>query len=153
MIQDESTNASSKVFHIAYVSNATTMLDDKELSAIERISQINNHKFAITGILVYGDNRFLQFIEGPEFNIRKLMSLLCMDARHHSLDILRREFIPRRQFVNWHMRLTNLNEIQMHNGAIHDELFKKKINDKKITEYAIETQSLLLAFKHSNLDS
>lgn len=150
MKQVESNNTGSKIFHIAYVSTATTPLDDKELAAIARISQINNQKFGVTGILIYGNNKFLQFIEGPEFNIYKLMSLISKDARHHSLDILRREFITRRQFENWHMRLTNLNEIQMHKGVIYDELFKEIIKKKELIEYAIETRTLLLAFKDSN---
>lgn len=112
MVQNESNNPTSKIFHIAYVSTATVPLDQKELIAIERISQINNQKFGITGILVYGDEKFLQYIEGSEFNVRRLISLIAMDARHHGIDMLRHEFIPMRQFSNWHMRLTPLNQIK-----------------------------------------
>ena len=145
-------NDQTNTFHIAYVSTATVSLEHNELKAIERISQINNHKFGITGIFAYGNGKLMQYLEGSEFNVRRLMSVIAMDARHHSVDILRNEFIPMQQFINWHMRLTHLNEIQADKGIIHDKLFNIKINNMLNNEYAVETKTMLLAFKRSSLN-
>ena len=48
--------------------------------------------------------------------------------------------------------LKYLHEIQINKGVIHDELFNIKIDNKLKNEYAVETRTLLLAFKRSSLN-
>ncbi len=139
-----------KIFHIVYVSIATSELNKEMLAQIEQIAQKNNRQNGITGILVHGNKSFMQIIEGREDKITKLMSTIYTDTRHHSIEILRQEFIPSRQFSNWHMRLTQLSEIQMRHGVICDELFQEKNKKDKLIDQIIETRQLLLAFKNAN---
>ncbi len=139
----------TNVFHLIYVSRATENFLIQEIESIERISQINNRHLNVTGILVYGNCRFLQFLEGSETSVEKIFYRISKDSRHHDIDVIRRGIITTRQFEDWQMRLTYPDEIQMQSGVIYKKLFEVKEKSKKLIDHAIESRALLIAFKHA----
>ncbi len=58
-----------------------------------------------------------------------------------------------RQFIDWNMRFTLLSEIQLHRGVVYRELFERELHTRTTIEFAIETHTLLLAFKRSNQEN
>jgi len=81
---------------------------DKILTDIVTVSKINNQQRAITGLLFYHNERFLQFIEGEKNELELLMQTLAKDPRHKNIERIIDEYIPLRGFSNWSMDSFNL---------------------------------------------
>lgn len=141
-------NQSVDLYHLVYVSSACEKMSPRHLSEIESISQLNNLKLNVTGVLLYENKKFMQFLEGPENSLLKLISAINNDGRHYGIDVMRFQSIPRRQFPGWQMRMTFLDEIDNNRGTIFNKLFK---GSKPVlaNEFAIESHSLMLAFKNT----
>ncbi len=88
---------------IFYSSKASFDLSKEELNALISEARYNNNKNQVTGILLYMNNTFLQYIEGPEKNIDTLYNKILKDDRHHSLSILESGLKPIRQYEDWTM--------------------------------------------------
>jgi hypothetical protein len=89
---------------IVYVSDATELFDDDDLSAILASSRSNNLLTQVTGMLLYRDGRFLQVLEGPESFVRGRMAVIAADPRHTEVRVLLEENIDQRRFPHWTMR-------------------------------------------------
>lgn len=84
--------------------------DAKELSSINQVSQKNNQSSEITGMLIFGDDYFLQCLEGDRQAVSKLFSKISLDPRHDSVVLLSVEEIVKRDFGEWKMKLVLLTE-------------------------------------------
>ncbi len=141
----------SQIFHLVYVSSTTQKMDRTELRNIKKIARQNNKRVHVTGLLMYSNGKFMQFLEGSELHVRRIFSAIKSDTRHCKIDVLKEGFIPRRQFTDWHMKYTPLADIQKNRGVIYNKLFDLATCTKKTLECASESMSLLLAFKASNI--
>jgi len=63
-----------------------------------------NAQNSITGLLVLGDNFFLQWVEGPRPRVNALLRSLILDDRHTDVEIVHFEEVHARQFPRWDMR-------------------------------------------------
>ena len=135
--------------HLVYVSRITEEFSDQDLHAILCASQRNNLLLNITGILVYKNGRFMQFLEGSEFNVLKIFTVIKKDFRHHDIDVIRKKKILKRQYENWRMRLVNSDEILEHSGLIYKKLFEVNDKPEEVINLATESRALLLAFKNA----
>jgi hypothetical protein len=57
----------------------------------------------VTGVLLYAEGTFLQYIEGPAAGLDRAYSAIQRDALHHNIFELIREPIDRREFALWPM--------------------------------------------------
>ena len=135
---------------LIYISKAIDDLSRHDLRDILSSSQKNNFRLNITGILVFSNGKFMQFLEGSSLNIMNTFKTINNDFRHHSIDVVRQGDITRRQFEGWHMRHIDTCEILENSGIIYDKLFSKKDMTEDANNLAIESSSWLLAFKHAN---
>ncbi len=88
---------------ILYSSKHSFDLSKEELNGLISEARYNNNKNHVTGILLYLNNAFLQYIEGPEKNIDTLYNKILKDDRHHSLSILESGLKPARKYEEWTM--------------------------------------------------
>ena len=88
---------------MTYVSRANEDMSAKELSDILQEAKENNAANAITGMLVYKDNIFLQTIEGSRARINRLLNSLIADPRHHDLQVLETRELEHREWSQWSM--------------------------------------------------
>lgn len=90
---------------IAYVSKALNcgrnISIPTGLSDIVRISRNKNPKAQITGIISYREGQYLQVLEGPSFEVDKLMSKIVSDPRHEDIWVFLDIHIAKRSFPNW----------------------------------------------------
>ncbi len=84
--------------------------DTKELARILESAKANNPGFEITGELIFGDDHFLQCLEGGREEVNKLYSKIQQDPRHESLMILSYEEVTKREFFEWSMKMVLLTE-------------------------------------------
>jgi len=58
------------------------------VAAILRVSRRNNPRDGVTGVLVSGEHRFLQFLEGDPAGVERCFWRIRHDARHRDVSIL-----------------------------------------------------------------
>jgi hypothetical protein len=90
---------------LAYRSRATAPPTDADLDELLRTAQARNHAHGVTGILVYDDGHFMQWLEGPRAAVGRIWDSIRRDPRHDDFTILRQQAVPKRFFTGWDMRL------------------------------------------------
>lgn len=73
---------------IVYESLASESLVEADIVEILKKSQVRNNQARISGILLFKDRRFLQFIEGSAGEIDALYQRIASDSRHCEIRIL-----------------------------------------------------------------
>ena len=96
------------MYLLAYVSVATRLFPDDELTELLKKSRENNLAQGITGLLLYNDSNFLQILEGSKEAVLSLLDKIRSDPRHHGLIVVLREEHPRREFADWAMGFEKL---------------------------------------------
>ncbi len=86
---------------IAYVSSAARELSDAELAAMRSESLGHNLAAGITGVLLYCEGNFMQYIEGPQEAVRALFARVHASALHHQVRELMNGPIAQREFADW----------------------------------------------------
>lgn len=92
------------------------------LDSISSVSQKNNQKDGIVGILLLSGNQFLQVLEGPIRYVNQLYKKILNDDRHEEVELVLYEQINTPYFFDWSMRLVDLNSV---NEVRKQQLLKK----------------------------
>lgn len=83
-----------------------------EVKSILRASRINNTSKGITGLLLYRDGSFAQFLEGPADAVDALYDKIERDPRHHGVIRVLRQSVTKRDFREWTMAFRDLDMIR-----------------------------------------
>ena len=98
------------MFSAVYISTSTQQFDGPQLEALLATSRAHNSELGLTGMLLYKEGRFLQALEGPEQQVRSVMSSIAADDRHDGIRILAEEQIDDRRFPDWSMGYPQIND-------------------------------------------
>lgn len=104
------TNNSDNLVAIVYSSDAVGHVDDRQLTALLEQARAKNATLEITGILIYRGERFIQYLEGPEADVRNVYRAICDDPRHEHLRLLFDGPLETRRFSDWTMGYEPLRE-------------------------------------------
>ncbi len=113
--------ANPSMIQIAYASCTRGLLSSDGIMDILKVSRENNTRRGITGMLLYKNGNVLQVIEGDEKEVRQLFDVICSDERHYGVLKLYERKIEEREFPEWVMGFSDLNE----GGARHLEGFSE----------------------------
>ena len=105
---NEQPEATTGLYHMIYRSSAVERLPQRQLIELLRLSRIKNEARGLTGMLLYRDGTYLQFLEGQRRDIGELLDRLRRDPRHRDIRILRQGTLPERLFPDWSMAFKNL---------------------------------------------
>lgn len=104
----------SLLFNVVYCSRAAAGVDATAVDQIIATSRRNNARLDITGMLVFGEGIFFQWLEGPRESIMDLMERLRSDSRHSQIVMLSAvEESNERLFPQWDMELVEAEEIRV----------------------------------------
>ena len=88
-------SAQDPTFSLVYVSQATAEFapvneerQKKALTGINGPSAANNRRLNVRGILLLAAGHFVQWLEGDEGVVRKLMATIAKDARHTDVQVI-----------------------------------------------------------------
>lgn len=95
--------SSAPLFSLVYTSTAAETFSDEDLSDLLRTSRERNHGEQITGMLLYRNGRFVQFLEGEEASVRALYARIAADPRHTMVRLLVDGHPAQRTFEEWSM--------------------------------------------------
>lgn len=96
--------------HIMYMSKATVAVPEEELKEMLAQWRKYNEKEDITGMLLYSGDHFVQLIEGPAENLKKLFSRINQDNHHTNIIKLADGKITHRLFADWTMGFESVAE-------------------------------------------
>ena len=98
---------------IIYLSWATRPFSDEQLHTLLRKARSRNIEVGITGFLLYGNDCFLQVLEGEEVAVRTLYEYIKGDARHRDVTAYADKPIPQRAFAEWAMAFGALRQLNV----------------------------------------
>lgn len=78
------------------------------IAEIIGVSQRNNLRDEITGVLAVGESCFVQVIEGRGHAVRNLLARLVQDPRHDNLHLVHHTPIAERLFADWSLVSSHL---------------------------------------------
>lgn len=91
-----------------YASSAAIRLSQHDLLELLKKARLKNHAHGLTGMLLYRDGIYLQYLEGQRADVDSLLKRLREDPRHNAIRVLREGTIPERLFPDWSMAYKNL---------------------------------------------
>lgn len=97
---------STPVWTLVYHSRATRPMSDDDLDRLQMEAAERNRNEGLTGLLIYDDCRFFQWLEGPEAGLERVWNAIRRDSRHGDIDLLGRHRSPVRCFGDWDMKLS-----------------------------------------------
>ena len=88
---------------IAYVSAASWNLLDEQVERIVSESRRLNALHGITGVLLYCDGNFMQYLEGDEAAVSETFGRIRRSESHYQINELMNQPILEREFSDWSM--------------------------------------------------
>lgn len=101
------------MIQIVYISSAVAPWSTEQLLDLLQQCLKNNSARGVTGMLLYGEDTFLQALEGDDAVIDALIEKIARDPRHAKIQLLHRRPIERRQYADWSMGFKRISEREL----------------------------------------
>lgn len=134
------------MYSLTYVSSAVSPFTSRELRELLEISNRNNTRQAVTGMLLYKDGNFMQSLEGEEAAVRDTHQRIANDSRHRGLITLVQGPTPGRQFAQWSMGFRDLGA-DIDNPEGYSEFLNLPLTGQEFSSNPSKAQKLLLMFR------
>lgn len=95
---------------LVYISSRKVSCSAAEIDKIVASCQKNNAPLDITGLLLYSETRFIQYLEGDARKIVSLYDQIKTDLRHEQVRMISYGPITERAFPSWHMATKELSQ-------------------------------------------
>jgi hypothetical protein len=147
-------NPDGWISSLAYRSRARRPQTDIELKRLVEASQERNRSKSITGQLIYEDQRFFQWIEGPGDELKDLWESIKRDPRHSDIEVLGNQQIPARFFGNWNLLLATPFQVPsvtgpaLPPGALLPDLIKSVVIPQLAAKHAAKPKKVLSLAAH-----
>ena len=89
--------------NLIYVSTRVPECTDEEINKILHSCKKNNHSADVTGVLLYSNKQFVQYLEGQYRAIASLYDKIKTDSRHKNAIMISSAPISQRLFPSWQM--------------------------------------------------
>lgn len=120
--------------YISYISEQSHNLSENTIQEILSVSREKNSTKGITGILIYFEGIFTQFLEGPEKEIDNLYSSILVDSRHSNIKELFSGYSDYQYYSDWSMAYKKLDQeaiegVLGYKNFDRDTFFKNSMHD------------------------
>lgn len=123
------------LFQLIYTSRAVFRFTPKALTTMTNGCHRRNQAKGITGLLLFGGNRFIQIIEGEQRAVEDLYDRkIARDPRHTDCMVLAREACASRLFPDWRMGKLYLEDEQDAGDQAWDQLCRQIIEQNPATQ-------------------
>ncbi|MBG9386599.1 BLUF domain-containing protein [Caenimonas aquaedulcis] len=90
---------------LVYMSTAVGTPTREDLDHLLARARARNETHGVTGVLLYSEGSFMQYIEGTQDALDRVYEAIRLDPLHHHIFEVLREPIARREFAQWTMEL------------------------------------------------
>lgn len=94
----------SRLGALVYRSRVTRWPAEADLKRLLLQAQARNRSEQLSGLLIYDNGRFFQWLEGPQEALGRVWEAIRRDPRHTEVELLGRHGIPVRMFGGWEMK-------------------------------------------------
>jgi hypothetical protein len=133
---------------LIYTSLAERALSDAELDELLESSATFNARMNITGLLLYGDGKFMQVLEGEADSVDALMQNIKADTRHREINVLVRGPIKKRDFNEWAMGFHRTDRDSIGDMAHFVAFFEEEFDPDALSDHASLALSVLKSFAY-----
>ena len=95
------------LIELVYVSSATRDVTEEQLKTILTASRDQNAKVGVSGVLLYHDGTFFQYLEGTSEAVEQVFGRISASSLHSGIIELVRGPIDHRNFAEWSMGFTH----------------------------------------------
>ena len=125
-----------------------SILDEQSLANLENQAASNNRKLGICGLLLLSGDRFLQVLEGTTKFVNQIYNKVVQDKRHHDVTLINFEDIVKPEFIEWNMKLVNLESLDPEVKKLLSEKYPVADDRFIFNDDAFLMTSLLLDMRH-----
>ncbi len=93
------------LFALTYVSHQQIDFSETDLALLVDAAGRKNALLDITGYLCYFGNSFVQYLEGDEARVKRVMDSISRDRRHNVTNLVEIGAVTMRRFPTWRMRM------------------------------------------------
>jgi hypothetical protein len=135
---------------VAYASKACHSFSEQDLEELLATARIKNKALGLSGLLLYQDGAFMQFLEGQRHAVDDLLRTIRADERHDGMKLIWHRAIGVRDFEDWQMGFLKSKRDWDQAGFV-DVLSKLSRDDLQLHDGEAEAQYLIGAFKEIRL--
>lgn len=131
------------MIQLSYISSVARPMTTEELVELLQKCLANNRRDGVTGMLLYGNDTFLQTLEGEEEVVDRLYDTIQRDPRHSNVKSLTRKAVEARQYAEWNMGFRRMSDEELsHVGGLID-FSEKKFTFQYLAENADDAGRLM----------
>ncbi len=139
---------SDDIFELSYISAATAPFSGEQLQSLLAVARARNARLGITGLLLYTDGSFLQFLEGREEDVLSLYETkIGRDRRHNRLLRLFAGQRHSRAFGEWTMGFAEASQAFAAAPGFNDFLRSGAVRTIVAPELASRARDLAAQFR------
>jgi hypothetical protein len=117
----------TRLFALIYISKAVRLLTPAELAHLAERAQARNLSEDVTGLLLYSDGAFMQYLEGPAPGMSRIYAVIKADTLHYGVIDLLREPIQEREFAGWSMTVRDVGPLGMAGSTQPDDAVSRRL--------------------------
>jgi hypothetical protein len=136
----------------AYVSRAAETMTQEALLSLLQQCLANNESSGVTGMLLYGNDTFLQVLEGEEAVLDAVIDKIRKDPRHSRIHFLYRNPLERRQYADWSMGFKRISAQGLQAIGGLSEFREKDFNFDYLVEHEAVVETLMERFREPHWD-
>ncbi len=141
-------------YRILYTSKASDKLKSSDIVDIIATAQAHNKTIGVTGMLMFIEDGFLQYLEGQEDDVMTLYNKISKDDRHQDCKIILqgRTGHHKRHFESWNMGLKiltkqDIEDVRALNNNANFDLFEELNSHPDIAK-----QLMKYFYNHGEID-
>ena len=124
-----------QITRLVYTSKHKGLLPNSVDNIMQK-SRANNVRDLITGVLIVGDDYFMQLIEGSRHEISKCFMRIIQDKSHHDIQVISCGDVSKRLFQEWNMQLIEASRIRKEIVSCYE--VGGAFNPAGLSEFAVE---------------
>jgi hypothetical protein len=121
-----------QIYSIIYTSTASHALSQNELDHLLSTARERNLRESITGVLLYVDGRFMQYLEGPSEGLKVVLEHIQASTLHRDLNMHQMHAIQTREYSAWSMAYVTSSEaavgLSVSNASLTEFLLQESSN-------------------------
>lgn len=119
----------AQLHSLVYVSSATRTPQETDLQHLLQRARERNLQCGVTGVLLFDDGNFMQYIEGPPDGLAEVYRHIERDPLHSGIIELCRQVSGVRLFKDWLMGVRVMNSPQLNGEFLTDSDLESRFND------------------------
>lgn len=140
------------MIQVSYLSRAAGPMSAEQLLALLLQSRTDNAARGVTGMLLYGNETFLQVLEGDDSIVDDLVARISKDSRHHGIQVLSRTPVLHRQYSDWTMGFERVTDEGLKQIAGLHDFVENKFTFDYLTSHEAVIETLMDHFRAPHWD-